>query len=456
VTLLETGTYYFTFVASEGGVYETGTKRVEILSEDYLDIETNKDDYWKGEKIEIRGRTNANKVKGSVYYVPEDEKVTDFEVTVKADKTFSYNFTAGSDWEEGNHEIRTTVPLAKTIEFSVWEFFEVTPLEWVSETVTEGEDFSYDIDVRNLKENATNVSVSVSGDLKAGDLLPITKETLGPNEVATITIRINDIDSDVDGPITLETDDGLRLDIPVSITVQDEDGTAVTVTGVKLFEVDKDTVAWSAECVAGETVEEDIQIKNNADSIISGFSYEVYDVNEGGLEALDEYEAIIAGMNSFSVGPGATQDLKFSVTPTISGEYQGLVIISSGGDSAYVYVDLKCFDDITEDIETLRTDLESLGASDETYAEINSLLDSAGDSLEWDRYQLAKDFYQQAKAKYDVVKAGGGAGQPMDFTLIIVIIVIVVVIVVLLYFFKFKKPGSSEEYDEGVENLEGF
>ena len=452
---LNSGVYYFSFYSKKNGIEGTALKRIDIPSGDFLAIDTDKNEYWTGEKITISGTTNANTVKGAVYF-PDDTKAEDFTINVKGDNTFSYDFSAQSDWPEGEYEIKTTQPLVKIVEFSITEFFKITP-ESVSEIVNKSDDFTETIEVKNLRSNSTNVSISTTGDME-DSYVDIDDTILNPQETAIITIDITNVESDIDGTITISTSEGLELEIPISINAVE--GGVVECPpclGGKDLEIDRDYVIWSQECVVEEEITSSVLITNNGDSEMTDFEYEVEDTYTGdqSLESLDSYGYIDIDLSEFSIDPEESEYLDMKITPPSAGKYQGLLILKSGGEAAFVFVDLNCFEDISDDLTSLSETLSELNPSDDVSSDIDYDITQASDHLSLGNYQMANEYYEKAKAKLDTIQLGGGGGQPVDFTWAIIVIVIVVVVLVVVWFLKFKRPQISK-YEEETESLEGF
>ncbi len=451
---LNPGVYYFAFLANNSGTYESALKRIEIPSGDFLMIQTDKDEYWTGEKIRITGTTNADSVSGAVYF-PDGTKAKDFTVSVGGDNTFSYEFSASSDWPEGEYEIKTAHPLPKTVKFSITEFFEVTP-ESVSEKVNKSEDFETQIEVKNLRDNATNITVNVTGDIKS-EYVSLSKTYLNPLETASITLSIEGVESDIEGAVLVKTPGGLELSIPVSISVTEAGAEcAPCPEGGRALEIERDYTVWSQECLAGEEITGSILLKNNGDSELSDFDYEVTDLYTGdqSIESLDSFGYVDVPVQDFSIGPGESEYMDITITPTSAGRYQGLITLKSGSESAFVFVDLNCIENITEDMDSLSARLAEVNPPEDIWEDINNELSQAQNALTLGNYQAAKEYYERAEAKIEILETAG-VSQPADFTWVIIVAVIAIVAAVFLWYFKFKKP-QPPEYGEETEDLEGF
>lgn len=459
ITLTEAGVYYSGFVVEESGSYGTAMKRIDIPSEDFLELNTDKDAYWKGEKVTVSGTTNAgDTVEGSIY-APGNDRVEDFTATVKSDKSFSHDFIPLSNWNEGDYEVRTSSPLEKSAEFSVSEFFEIDP-EFVSEEVNKSDDFSFNLEVTNIRDNATNVSVSGSGDID-DSYVSISETGLEENGNAVLTINIPSVQSDLQGMIKLSGEDvGVEVEIPVSVTAVEEEAEAETTTVVAdLFEVNPDDMVWEkSDCLAGENVNTRVTVTNKGDSILSGFTYDVADLYEGGLEDLDEYQGVISNIDTFSIDVASSQDLFLNITPPSAGRYRGLIKLEKGSDAGYIYIDLQCFRDITTELDSLSDELENMSLPDDVKSGIEADILEARNRITTESYEQASMIYQKARAKIDLLSSGGSAVTQQggfDFTWVIMVVVIIIIVVVALWFLKFRTPEASE-YDEETENLEGF
>ncbi len=450
---LNAGVYYFAFIVTDGQMHGTALKRIEIPSGDFLTIQTDKDEYWKGEEIKITGTTNAESVTGQVDF-PNGTKAKDFSTDVEGDNTFSHEFSAMSNWPEGEYEVKTSHPLVRSVEFSITEFFDITP-ESVSGSVNKSGDFTASVSVKNLRSNSTNISLSTGGDME-DDYVTVSDTQLSPQETVTIAITITNVQTDVDGTITLETPEGLQLGIPVSVTVTETAGPVCPPTE-KALEIDKDFLVWSQECVAGDEISYELLVINNGDSALSDFEYDVEDtfMSEQSLESLESYGNIDVLVYDFSVDPGESEFLEIGITTESAGKHQGVITIRSGGDYAYLFVDLECFEDLSGDPESLDSRLSDLNLGADALEDVNSDISDAQEYFSLGNYRLADEYYGKAKAKIEVLEEGGVSPPPMDFTWVIVVVVVIMVVLVAVWFFKFKKPQISE-YEEETEGLEGF
>jgi hypothetical protein len=451
---LNPGVYYFTFIMNDSGTYGSALKRIEIPSGDFLGIQAGKSEYWIGEKIRITGTTNANSVIGEVRY-PDGRKALDFSADVPANRTFSYEFYSKSDWPEGTYEIRTTSPLAKTATFALIEFFQLTP-ESVAGTVNKSEAFSGTISVKNVRANATNITLDVSGDM-AMSYVTLLDSYLEPQESTSIQIAIPYVQTEIDGGIKLKTSEGLQLTIPVSIAVLEPGQQCVP--AAKALEIDSDSLVWSQECLAGEEIRHIVKLRNKGTGELTDFSYDVENVYTGvsgeqSLENLDMVGNIDVPVSGLSIASGDAQEFEITATPDASGKYNGIITFSSGSEKASMFVALNCFENISAEFASLAEDLAALNPTQDISDDINYDISQAESALSLGNYEQANEYYNSAKAKLAILGTGGVA-QPLDMTMLIIIIVIIIVIIVFLWFFKFRKPRVAG-METGGEELENF
>jgi hypothetical protein len=449
---LNPGVYYFTFIMNDSGTYGSALKRIEIPSGDFLTIQAGKNEYWTGEKIRITGTTNADTVVGEVRY-PDGKKALDFSADVSANRSFSYEFYSESDWPEGVYEIRTTSPLAKTANFSLVEFFQLSP-EAVKGSVNKSETFSASISVKNVRANATNITLDVSGDI-AMSYVTLLDSYLEPQETTTIQIAIEDVEADIDGGIKLKTSEGLQLTIPVSVAMVEPGQQCVAVA--KALEIDTDSLVWSRECLAGEEIRHIVKLRNKGTGELTDFSYEIENVytgvsDEQSLEYLDMAGNIYVPVSGLSIAPGDAQEIEITATPDSSGKYHGIITFSSGSDEALLFVALNCFENIST--ASLAEELTKLNPSEDISNDINYDISQAENALSLGNYEQANEYYNSAKAKLAVLGAGGGA-QPIDMTMPIIIIVIIIIVIVFFWFFKLRKPRVAG-METGGDELENF
>ena len=450
---LNPGTYYFAFFAEKNGTYGTNLMRIVIPSGDYLTLETSKESYWAGEKMEITGTTNAEKVSGKIYF-PNGTKAKGFEVSTDADNTFSYEFRIPSYWPEGKYNLTTSEPLTESLTFSVADLIKVTPKE-VREKINKSDDFSKVITLENLGTNDTNLSVSVSGDLEE-DHVSLENEILEGGGSTTLTVSVSNVQADLAGTIEVKTDLGVELEIPVSIIVEEEVPgrcpECPEVGGV----LEITPKVWSQSCIAGEQLIQTLTLKNNGGSILDSFTFYVQDVySDNSLSDLETTGDLNIALSGVSIEPGQSESVDMEIIPYNSGSYRGIVTIKSGNSEAYILVNLDCYDNMSGDISLLKDELVNLGlpSDSDVYSDIDLLLSSAEDAYEVGNYQEAKINLEKARAKIITVQDMGSAivgGGGIDLT-IPIIVVVVILGAGLIFYFKFYRKEEElpeEEFEE--------
>jgi len=449
---LNPGVYYFAFFVNDSGTYGSAMKRIDIPSGDYLTIQTLKNQYWTGEKIKITGTTSSNYVSGEVRF-PDGTKAMDFSADASSNHLFSYEFYSKSNWPEGIYEIRTSKPLVKSANFTLTEFFEISP-EAVTATVNKSSDFTTQLRLKNLRTNTTNVSLVVTGDMKY-EYVTIADAVLSPQETTTISVSIPKVDTAIQGNIILKTPEELELAIPVTVNVAESIATCTA--GSRALEIAEASQVWSQECMAGDEMHWLVQMKNNGASVLSGFTYEIKDSYAGMLEDLDRMKYIDIPLADLSIAPGETKEIDVKLTAASAAKYQGILTFKSGAESASMFVSLSCYDNITGDLTDLGSELAGMKLSEDAKNDINSDISNAESSISLGNYAQANEYYLQAKAKMDVIGTGAATGgQAMDMTTIMIIVVVIIVVIVLVWFFKLRKPkvaGMEESQEEEIESF---
>jgi len=451
---LNPGVYYFTFFMNDSGNYGATLKRIEIPSSDFLNIQTNKQEYWLGEKITISGTTNANKVVGEVRF-PDGSKALDFSIDVLANRTFSYSFYPQSDWPEGTYEIKTSKPFSKSLNFSITEFFQITP-ESIDKTVNKSDSFTASITIKNIRNNATNISFDVSGGLNK-NYVTLSKNYLEPQETASITISIPSVQNKIEGMIIIKTPEGLEVKIPVSINAIEQIECQQGEVETEALEIDSDSLVLAKECMAGETITHSVKLINKGNVELSNFTYSVEDVKTGfsdekSLKYLDVSGGVNIDLQNLSLEPGSSQEIEISVIPDEAGKYYGVINFISGDAKASLFVALTCFENISDKISELEGKLADLNLPEDISEDIQNQLNGAKNSLALENYADAYEKYMGAEAKLQVLKTTGG--MKFDLTIPIIIIVVIVVVLLLLWVFKFRKPKISELSEEEIVSEE--
>jgi hypothetical protein len=447
---LNPGVYYFTFVGINGSsAYGSALKRIEIPSSDFLNMQTDKSDYWKGGRITITG-SSSNNVVGEIRY-PNGNKAADFTANVSGDHSFSYDFYSQSDWPEGTYVIRTSQPLIKTANFTITEFFELNPKS-ISSTVNKSSDFSASLSLKNVRQNSTNVSFTTSGGMK-DSYVSIANRTLAPQQTTAITVSIPDVESSIDGKITLKTSEGLELAVPVKVTVA-ESGECPSCpppsSVANALETDAGSLVWSQECLADEEIARTVTLNNKGETELTGFDYSITDSGDQSLETLDTMGKLEIPVKDLSIGAGKSGDVEIKLTPSAAGRYEGIIEFKSGGNAAPLFVSLTCFENISGALASISARLTKASPPDAVKTGIASDLDTAENALSMGSFARANEFSLIAQAKMDAVESSG-TSKPVDLTWILIILVIAAVVFILIWILKSRKPkiaGTEEVADE--------
>ncbi len=448
---LNPGVYYFVFTLNDSGSYAGAMKKIVIPSGEFLLINTDKNKYWVGEKIKISGTTNAEKVSGSVYS-PDNKKILDISIPVTSNNTFSYSFYSRSNWDEGDYEIRIAEPLEKTLKFSLSEFFEVRPKD-VKENVNKSEDFSKTIEIRNIRENSTNISISTKGDI-LNDYVTIDRTILNPQDSASLTINIPDVEKDVEGGVMITSDLGFKVEIPISLTVV-EGGRPVecppcTGSALEIF-----PSIWTQTCVEQETISKTFTVKNTGDSELSYFSYEIEDSSstDESLYELDSYGNVDIPLDDLILEAGESKKINISLTPERSGKYVGSIELHSGDKYASIFVVLDCFKDISGDRDLIEKRLNNADIPESAKQEILEYISNSKNAESVGNYKKAYENYQIAAAKIEAFESAGGEKTGRFSPVWIIIIIVIAVAIGLVWYFKIRKPSAYSEVEELEESF---
>lgn len=452
------GVYYFAFYAENGGTYGTNLKRVIIPSGDYLTAETTKESYWSGEKAKITGTTNAEEVSGRINF-PNGTKAKEFEITMTGD-SFSYEFRIPSLWPEGKYNLTFSKPLTQSLTFSVANLIEVTPKR-VSEKINKSDDFNKTVTLKNLGSNTTNLSITVSGDLESSQVI-LGSSSLEEGKSTTLTIGITDVQANLAGTITVKTDLGIELEIPVSVITEEAEEECPSCPACPVCPSDGVSKGleiipkiWSQNCITGNEITQTLVLKNTGNYLLDSFTFDVDDVySDNSLSDLKATGDMDVSLSGVTIEPDQSESVAIEVTPYNEGSYKGIVTIKSGGSGAYMLVSLDCFEDMTSEISLLRGELDASGVSLDSgvYSDIDYLLVNAQDAYDVGNYPEAKSNLEQASAKIGMFgEAGTVLGEGMDLTIPIIVVVVVIVAAGLLYYFKFHRKGEELESEEEFE-----
>lgn len=464
---LQPGTYYIAFEADDNGNRGSNLVRVYIPKEDYLTINTDKDQYWLGGDVKISGTSSASSVNIKIKY-PNSSVAKTFDVDVN-NNLFSYNFTTPSYWSGGQYSVMAQVEdLSKSASFSLSKLLEATPSS-VTFSINKSRDFAGTVKIENKGDEFVNLSLEVQGDVKR-DNVGLKKYVLSPQGSTDLNINITNVQENINGKVILKTNLSTITEIPVSISVSGEacpqcpDCPVCPIcTGGKNLQISP--LTFIKNCLIDEEISNSFTIRNAGDSQLTSLSYEIEDASEtdNSLENLNDFS--IPSLSTITLAKGESKTIDIDITPADKGSYKGIVKIKgkSGEELAYVFVDLNCFEDMTSEIASLKSDLDKLSnkISSGMYDDIKQQLDDAQYYLGNENYAEANNKLQQAKAEIDLIKSSSGGINPtpgggLDITTIAIIVVVILVIVFVLWWFfiKRKKLGPSEG-EEVYENEGG-
>ena len=302
----------------------------------------------------------------------------------------------------------------------------------------------------------TGLRVEVSPDLASQLSVILPKTTLNTSEPVFYTVRLQNVNN----PISINARAKVYAsgytspigEIPIKISV--------SVTG--LGPVTGDVLSISGEPIiardvaVGKSVTSTFTLKNNGNSSIAGFSY-----NLGSLSGI----VSITPANISSIPAGGTQTITVTVTPTSGGKKQGAIIINSNAGSESILVSVNALSDITSDIRNGVADLgdfvEGLTSAQKSqfgtvYDDINLTLESAQNDFDAGKYAEAQAKLEEAKAKLAVLNSlaeeePGPPPSEIDPNLFIYAIIALVVVAIVVFVIKKMrggKGGGEEEFPE--------
>ncbi|MBI4163314.1 MAG: hypothetical protein HY512_00510 [Candidatus Aenigmarchaeota archaeon] len=171
-----------------------------------------------------------------------------------------------------------------------------------------------------------------------------------------------------------------------------------------------------------------------------------------------------------STAPG---EVTITIKPTNPGDYTGKVKIKSDGGVKIVYLSFSAFDDVTSDIDKLRSEVGSFkgnltkqgvtsSEADKFFAPILLDLDNSKTKQQAGDYQTATILLQQAESKFSLAKSILSSGAPKTATtqgefpiLLVVIVIIIAVLAFIIVKKKILKKKPSAEDEEQYEE-EGY
>lgn len=455
-TFQSSGEYYVMIRACDGSCSQTSGStmlRYYIPSTDYLEISPESSEYWTGEPVNITGNTNGDSVTGEVLF-PNKTKAADLSVSPKSDGSFSTEIQTNSLWPEGNYTIRTSYPLEKTSYFFLSDLIGSSPPS-VSEQIDKSTEFSKTLTIQNLRDVELNLSLGVSGAVRASEV-SLSKTSLSGLETADLSIEIQSVDNNIAGAVIVNAGE-VSLEIPVSIIVEEtaECPPCEPSAGNLQVKTSLGEKIWNVECLEEEEISLSVKIRNKGSSEMSDFTYSI----GGNLEYMED--AFDIDLSGLSVGSGDTEDVSFSFTPRYS--TSGSITFQSGSESDQVYLNVECHPDITGDVSEAQSSLDSIQdqMSGNLYSDISDLISGASSDQYNGDYAEASLKLAQANALIDAAESGSMGSAPQsgpgfDITWLIIIIVILLVVVGIVLFMKKRKASAQQGYGKESYSEPGY
>jgi len=428
------GNYYISIIGEKGGETSGIVRRVFVPKQIYLKINTSKNFYLPGEVFEISGETNCENVKGYISY-PNGTKAKDFNIDV-SDNEFSYSFEIPSNWQTGQYTISVTEPLQKSLTFSVTRLID-TDIHYITATVDQLGNFTKAIKIYNLGIEKLNISAEAAGELE-NDNIKLTNYSLNANDFTYLYLNITNIQDDIEGSIKIYTFN-YSIEIPVNIIVRG----ATQCPECPRCEAQTISIkpqVWVQECIIGQEIEKTFTIENNGASNLTDFEYSIEKISGNNLKNIIDIDF------PTSVGSGKKGDVKITIKPDMTGVYQSIIKIQSRDNYGTIFVDLNCFPDILEDINSLKSDIENI--SSELKAEIESHITSAEDAYEAGRYAEANTELEKAKALLEFKPSppqNNVEGTDLTIPIVAVVAVIFLILAIFIKFRGAKRPSGEEE-----------
>ena len=457
---LNPGTYYFGFVAKKGTEFGGDLLRVTIPAEEFVTIESDKNEYYLGESIGISGRASSD-INAKLLF-PNGSVALRLEAKIDENKNFNIEIPTNPMWPEGDYKIIVDEPLEKELSLKLKRLIEITPA-FVKAEVKRYDNFSYTISIH--ANAAVNISkVEIEGN--EGVMFDLSNNFIDEGEDVSLFLYVENVTSDIEGVIVINTNFSVNFSIPLTISVEVVscppcpvcNQTSQLVSCERCIEVSPKIL--TAECIKNEDILFSIRITNNLDTTVSGFSYEVIDSGtaDNYMEELDEFGLISfdPDLGEITLDAGEQESVTLRIKPPSEGTYKGIIKISGANGYDYVSLYLECFKNISEEIESVKDEILLLGSSS-AYQKISDKLDNAINALEAGNYRLAWDSVKEAKAMKDMIEVGEEnkskeEGGGFDIGYVIAILLIIVILAAFLYT-RYSKARVKEEEIEGFENF---
>lgn len=306
------------------------------------------------------------------------------------------------------------------------------------------------------EEDMTGLTASIPFDFSKMLDIEFDSETLEVNSSMFFTVKLFNIQSatSINTIVDVVSDTGTVGKIPLEIFVSVIGGSSSSGGD---FSIQPST--WSGSFLVGDDASKSFTITNSGAGEIS-LDYSV----TGNIEDIATVTVPSTLTTSGSVD--------VYLDPVSSGNYQGSIIINSGSGSQTILVNTEFYDDLTYQIDSIKTDFEDLKSIlssaqlmllANTIDEIDSAITSAESQIGYGNYKLAETSFIEAQAKVsalsDLATYQAPTNTPTttcgpDLTLPLLFVIIIMAGGGAFLFMKNKKAGKEnmdEELDKELE-----
>lgn len=448
ITSLPVGSYYASFnfrtsVGKTGG----GVAKFEIkTSEVELSVQTDSDSYWIGEEVQITGQAKYSQVSASVRL--PNGRTESLGTKNVVNQQFSYTFQILNTFGEGNYLVTVNAGGGTAQDtFTAQRIVDILPAALSFLVTNRTTTLVKTVTIKNTGNNTISLSSSTEG-VTSYVTLNFDKTTLTPSSTSTLTVRVNPaalsssvagkINLKVNGIVTIPVDVAINLNLPGAVG-----GDAVIKVSPGFWETD--------DCLVGKAVTPSFTVQNKGKGQLSGF----------GSTLSSELDGITqVTLPSSSVSESSFGSIELSITPDFE-DISGEVEITSNGGSATIYVSMDCIRDVTDDIQTLQSNIESLKADflaagydsntidNRIFDTLDAELENALSSFNDDDYSASKRSYANARVIFDTLGSVSNemvsvpTAQGTDALITMIVVIVVLIIIGALGFFLYKKFGSK-------------
>jgi len=397
--------------------------------------------FYSGEMINFSGFSGDDSILIKVHY-PNGTLLKTKTVNV-VNEIFEYKFLADPSCPEGDYNVTAeTDNLLRYKIISISQLVKASP-STVVKIITSGSDISETVSLKNKDVMPINITYSAHGGIDDNDIT-LDKTKLNYDETAVLSINIGEVYSDINGYILIESMDK-KTKIPVNVKISDAGPECPpcpppTTEGCGKFSLSP--VSWSSNYIVNEEVELSIDITNDQNETIDGFSYEFIPDYSSENEDMS-YVSANPSFDSLSIEADGSETVEFSFIPEYTGTYTGKLKITSSGGSAYIIMNLEVFSNVSEEIETEKENIQAYEdeLDYELYSELEDYINNAESKASLGNIEGARTELEKARAVRNILSnygsSLGGSGDDCppctttgggDMTMIIIIVVIVIVV----------------------------